>query len=40
MSSRIIYGSRIALVVGILAVLVALVVGVALGLVAGYYGGS
>jgi len=39
MSSRIIYGARIALVVGILAVLLALVIGVTLGLVAGYYGG-
>jgi peptide/nickel transport system permease protein len=39
MLSRIIYGSRIALVVGIGAVLLAMVVGVSLGLVAGYYGG-
>jgi ABC-type dipeptide/oligopeptide/nickel transport system permease subunit len=39
MLSRIIYGARIALVVGILAVLLALIVGVTLGLVAGYYGG-
>ena len=39
MLSRIIYGARIALVVGIVAVLLAMVVGVALGLVAGYYGG-
>lgn len=39
MLSRIIYGARIALVVGIVAVLLALVVGVTLGLVAGYYGG-
>jgi ABC-type dipeptide/oligopeptide/nickel transport system permease subunit len=37
--SRMIYGSRIALRVGILSVLLALVIGVALGLVAGYYGG-
>ncbi len=37
--SRIVYGARIALVVGILAVLLALVIGVTLGLVAGYYGG-
>jgi ABC-type dipeptide/oligopeptide/nickel transport system permease subunit len=37
--SRIIYGARIALIVGIVAVLLALVVGVTLGLVAGYYGG-
>jgi peptide/nickel transport system permease protein len=39
MLSRIIYGSRIALAIGIVAVLVAMVVGVVLGLVAGYYGG-
>ena len=39
MLSRIIYGSRIALVVGIVAVLLAMVVGVSLGLVAGFYGG-
>jgi len=39
MLSRIIYGSRIALVIGVVAVLVAMVIGVALGLVAGYYGG-
>jgi peptide/nickel transport system permease protein len=37
--SRIIYGARIALIVGILAVLLAMVVGVALGLLSGYYGG-
>lgn len=37
--SRIIFGARIALVVGILAVLLALAVGVFLGLIAGYYGG-
>jgi peptide/nickel transport system permease protein len=37
--SRMIYGSRIALIIGILSVLLALVIGVALGLVAGYYGG-
>jgi ABC-type dipeptide/oligopeptide/nickel transport system permease subunit len=37
--SRIIFGARIALIVGILAVLLAMVVGVLLGLVAGYYGG-
>jgi len=40
MLSRIIYGARIALVVGIVAVLLALVIGVTLGLVAGYYGGG
>jgi ABC-type dipeptide/oligopeptide/nickel transport system permease subunit len=39
MLSRIIYGSRIALVVGVVAVLLAMVVGVTTGLVAGYYGG-
>jgi ABC-type dipeptide/oligopeptide/nickel transport system permease subunit len=39
MLSRIIYGARIALVVGIVAVLLAMAVGVTLGLVAGYYGG-
>jgi peptide/nickel transport system permease protein len=38
--SRIIYGARIALVVGILAVLLAMVIGVALGLISGYYGGT
>jgi ABC-type dipeptide/oligopeptide/nickel transport system permease subunit len=37
--SRVIYGARIALVVGILAVLLALCIGVSLGLAAGYYGG-
>ncbi len=37
--SRIIHGARIALVVGVLAVLLAMVVGVTLGLVSGYYGG-
>jgi peptide/nickel transport system permease protein len=37
--SRIIHGARIALAVGIVAVLLALIVGVTLGLVAGYYGG-
>jgi peptide/nickel transport system permease protein len=39
MLSRIIYGARIALVVGILAVMLALVIGVTLGLISGYYGG-
>ena len=39
MLSRVIYGARIALVVGIVAVLLAMVIGVTLGLVAGYYGG-
>ena len=37
--SRIIFGTRIALIVGILAVLLAMTVGVLLGLIAGYYGG-
>ncbi|HEX7786335.1 MAG TPA: ABC transporter permease [Methylomirabilota bacterium] len=37
--SRIIYGSRVALIVGIVAVLLAMVIGVTLGLVSGYYGG-
>jgi ABC-type dipeptide/oligopeptide/nickel transport system permease subunit len=39
MLSRIIYGARIALVVGVMAVLLAMVIGVTLGLVAGFYGG-
>jgi ABC-type dipeptide/oligopeptide/nickel transport system permease subunit len=39
MLSRIIHGARIALVVGVVAVLLAMVVGVTLGLVAGYYRG-
>jgi ABC-type dipeptide/oligopeptide/nickel transport system permease subunit len=39
MLSRIIYGARIALAVGIVSVLLAMVVGVVLGLCAGYYGG-
>jgi ABC-type dipeptide/oligopeptide/nickel transport system permease subunit len=39
MLSRIIYGSRIALVVGVVSVLIAMLIGVVLGLVAGYYGG-
>src|SRR5918996_1271235 len=37
--SRIIYGARIALAVGIVSVVLAMVIGVGLGLVAGYYGG-
>lgn len=37
--SRIIYGSRISLVVGILSVLVAGAIGIVFGLIAGYYGG-
>lgn len=39
MLSRIIYGTRIALIVGVVSVVLAMVIGVALGLVAGYYGG-
>jgi ABC-type dipeptide/oligopeptide/nickel transport system permease subunit len=39
MLSRIIHGSRVALAVGLVSVLLAMVIGVALGLVAGYYGG-
>jgi ABC-type dipeptide/oligopeptide/nickel transport system permease subunit len=39
MLSRIIYGARIALVVGIVSVLLSMVIGVVLGLAAGYYGG-
>jgi ABC-type dipeptide/oligopeptide/nickel transport system permease subunit len=37
--SRIIYGARVALVVGLVAVLLAMVIGVTLGLISGYYGG-
>src|SRR5207302_6881739 len=37
--SRIIYGARVSLQVGIIAVLIALVVGSLLGIVTGYYGG-
>jgi len=37
--SRIIYGARIALVVGVVSVVLAMVIGVSLGLAAGYYGG-
>ncbi|MBP1715057.1 MAG: ABC-type transporter, integral rane subunit, partial [Deltaproteobacteria bacterium] len=37
--SRILYGSRISLVVGISAALLMAIIGVGLGLVAGYYGG-
>ncbi|HXH84596.1 MAG TPA: ABC transporter permease [Candidatus Tectomicrobia bacterium] len=39
MLSRIIFGARIALVVGVVSVGLAMVVGVTLGLIAGYYGG-
>lgn len=37
--SRLLYGSQISLVVGFLGVIVSLIIGVALGLIAGYYGG-
>lgn len=37
--SRIIYGARIALVVGVVSVALAMLIGVSLGLAAGYYGG-
>ncbi|MBC8587441.1 ABC transporter permease [Paratissierella segnis] len=37
--TRIIYGSRISLIVGIMAVVVSLILGTTLGLLAGYYGG-
>jgi peptide/nickel transport system permease protein len=40
MLSAIMYGSRISLLVGLCAVLFAMTVGVALGLIAGYFGGS
>jgi peptide/nickel transport system permease protein len=38
--SRVIYGSRISLRIGVVAVLIALVVGSSIGLVAGYWGGK
>ena len=38
--SRIVYGSRMAFLVGVLVVLVATVIGVFIGLVAGYFGGA
>lgn len=37
--SRIIYGSRISLQVGVIATMISMVIGVTLGLLAGYYGG-
>jgi peptide/nickel transport system permease protein len=37
--SRIIYGSQIALIIGVGAVLLSMIVGVTLGLISGYYGG-
>jgi ABC-type dipeptide/oligopeptide/nickel transport system permease subunit len=39
MLSRIIFGARIALIVGVVSVVIAMVIGVGLGLTAGYYGG-
>jgi ABC-type dipeptide/oligopeptide/nickel transport system permease subunit len=39
MLSRIIFGARIALIVGVVSVVIAMVIGVSLGLAAGYYGG-
>lgn len=39
LASRIIYGTRIALMVGLIVVTVEIVIGVTLGLLAGYYGG-
>ncbi len=38
-ATRLMYGARISLLIGVLAVLIGLVVGVPLGMVAGYYGG-
>jgi ABC-type dipeptide/oligopeptide/nickel transport system permease subunit len=38
-ATRLMYGGRISLMIGVLAVLIGLVVGVPLGMVAGYYGG-
>ncbi len=37
--SRLIVGSRVSLIVGIIAVLISLIIGVSLGTIAGYYGG-
>src|SRR6185503_17130906 len=39
MLSRIIFGARIALIVGVVSVVIAMIIGVSLGLAAGYYGG-
>ncbi|MGH7344353.1 MAG: ABC transporter permease [Candidatus Rokuibacteriota bacterium] len=39
MLSRIIFGARVALIVGVVSVAIAMVIGVSLGLTAGYYGG-
>ncbi len=38
--SRVVYGSRIALSVGLTAVVIEMAIGITLGIVAGYYGGS
>ena len=38
-ATRLMYGTRISLLIGVLAVLIGLVIGVPLGMVAGYYGG-
>jgi ABC-type dipeptide/oligopeptide/nickel transport system permease subunit len=38
-ATRLMYGARISLMIGVLAVLIGLVVGVPLGMLAGYYGG-
>lgn len=38
-ATRLMYGARISLMIGVLAVLIGIVVGVPLGMVAGYYGG-
>lgn len=38
--SRIIYGSRVSLVVGVLAVMIACVIGTSMGMVAGFFGGA
>lgn len=38
--SRVIYGSRVSLIVGVLAVMIACVIGTSLGMVAGFFGGA
>jgi ABC-type dipeptide/oligopeptide/nickel transport system permease subunit len=38
-ATRLMYGARISLMIGVLAVLIGLVIGVPLGMIAGYYGG-
>lgn len=38
-ATRLMYGTRISLLIGVLAVLIGLVIGVPLGMIAGYYGG-